>query len=127
MIRQSALAACALVLLTAIPALAQAPKNECFFVNQFESWKPGGDEKTMYIRVASRRFYRLDLANRCSEMSWPGATLINKFHGTTICSPLDWDMTVSQGAGSSGAPCMVKAMTRLSDAEAAALPAKQKP
>ena len=128
MIRQSCFAALSLVL-AAAPALAQspAPKNECFFVSQFENWRPGADEKTMYIRVSSRRFYRLDMANRCSEMSWPGATLVNHFRGSTICSPLDWDMKVSQGAGGMAAPCIVKKMTRLSDAEAAALPAKQKP
>lgn len=97
------------------------------FLSQFESWKPGGDEKTMYIRVTGRRFYRLDLANRCSEMSWPGATMVNRFRGSTVCSPLDWDMMVSQGTGGGAAPCIVKKMTRLSDTEVAALPAKQKP
>lgn len=112
-----------------MPAPKPAPRNECFFVSQFENWKAGGDDKTMYIRVSGGRFYRLDLANRCHELSWPTATLINKFRGATICSPLDWDMKVSQGLyqGSIAMPCMVKAMTRLSPAEVAALPKKQKP
>jgi len=128
MIQQSCLTA--LFLLAALPpALAQAPapKNECFFISQFETWKPGGDEKTMYIRVSGRRFYRLDLANRCSEMSWPGASLVNHFRGSTICSALDWDMKVSQGTGGFVAPCIVKKMTRLNDNEVAVLPAKQRP
>jgi hypothetical protein len=130
MIRQSCLTALALVLPAALtPAMAQspAPKNECFFVSQFESWKAGADAQTMYIRVSGRRFYRLDMGNRCNEMSWPGATLVNHFHGSAICSPLDWDMQVSQGVGGMVAPCIVKKMTRLSDAEVTALPAKQKP
>ena len=134
MIRQicmAALAGTAVLLSAQDAALGQtpAPKNECFFVSQFENWKAGGDDKTMYIRVASNRFYRLDLANACHELSWPSATLINKFRGSTICSPLDWDMKVSQGLGSGSiaTPCMVKAMTRLSPAEVTALPKKQKP
>ncbi len=128
MIRQACLAACAVLLTTGL-ALAQTPaaRNECFLTSQFESWKAGGDDQTIYIRVSSRRFYRLDLAQHCSELAWPGATMINHFRTSSICSPLDWDMQVSQGAGSFAAPCIAKKMTRLSDAEVAALPAKQKP
>jgi hypothetical protein len=115
------------VLLLALPAQAQTPRNECFFVKQFENWKGGPDEKTMYIRVSGNRFYRLDLANRCSELSWPDPLMVNKFRGTTICSPLDWDMRISRRDGGAPTPCMVKTMTRLSPAEVAALPKKQKP
>jgi hypothetical protein len=126
-----ALTGAAFLLAAPATALGQtpAPKNECFFVNQFQNWKAGGDEKTMIIRVAGNRFYRLDLANACHELSSPFATLINKFRSTSICSPLDWDMQVSQGLGPGNIPmpCMVKAMTRLSPAEVAALPKKQKP
>lgn len=120
-------------LLLAAPALAQPPKpaaqNECFFVSQFQNWKPGGDDKTMYIRVGLSRFYRLDLAASCPNMRYPDARLINNFRTSSICSPLDWDMRVSQGVGpgSMAMPCMVKKMTRLSPAEVAALPKKQKP
>ena len=91
-------------------------------------WKAGGDEKTMYIRVSGNRFYRLDLANRCSELSWPDPVMVNRFRGDTVCSPLDFDMKISRnGPDGAPVPCIVKTMTRLSPAEVAALPKKQKP
>jgi hypothetical protein len=126
-----ALTGAALLLAAQTAAMGQAPKpkNECFFTNQFQNWKAGSDDKTINIRVAGNRFYRLDLTNACHELSWPSATMINKFRSSTICSPLDWDMRISQGlgVGSFPTPCMVKAMTRLSPAEVAALPKKEKP
>lgn len=114
-------------LLPGMPAQAQAPTHECFFVREFENWKPGPDDKTMVIRVGVNRFYRLDFANRCQEMSWPDPVMVNKFRGTSICSALDWDIRIGRGQSGMATPCIVKAMTRMTPAEVAALPKKQKP
>lgn len=108
------------------PAPSPAPKNECFFTSQFANWRAGGD-RTIYIRTNANRFYRLDLTGRCPALTSPGAMLVNKFHSSSICSPLDWDMRVSQGPGSIAMSCTVSKMTRLSPAEVAALPKDQKP
>ena len=129
MIRRSirAIAAGAALLAAATGAAqAQPPRNQCFLVSQFENWRGGGD-RTMYIRVSGNQFYRLEMANNCSELVSPGATLINRFRGSSVCSPLDWDIRVKDFPGSIAVPCIVKTMTPLSPAEVAALPKKQKP
>jgi hypothetical protein len=128
-IRKAALGG-AIVLLTAGAAHAQppAPKNECFFVRQFENWKPGGDEKTIYIRVAGNRYYRLGTANRCPVLSDVDPVMVNKFRSDTICSPLDFDMKLKRnGVPDIATACTIRTMTRMTPAEVAALPARQKP
>ena len=104
------------------------PQNACFFINEFRNWK-APDARTIFIRVGVARFYRLDLAADCALLTFPDAHLITKARGTeTVCSALDWDLSVSQPPGT-GAPeaCIVKQMTLLSPAEAAAIPPKYRP
>ena len=102
-------------------------KRHCFFVSEFNNWK-AADEKTLYIRVGVKRFFRLDLAASCRTAMWPDATMINKWRGSTsVCSALDWDLKVSQRADGFGQPCLVSKMTELTPAEADALPSKVKP
>jgi|SRR5215469_10751821 len=111
------------------PASSPAPQQtSCFFINQFENWK-APDAKTILIRVNLSKFYRLDLANECPMLLWPDTHLVINVRGpSTICRAIDWDLKVNQ-TSSHMAPigCIVKEMTQLSPAEAAAIPAKFKP
>ena len=112
------------------PAVAQGtapPVRACFYTNQFESWK-APDSRTIYIRVNLSRYYRLDLAGECSELRTPGTHLIMNVRGPdTICSALDWDLKVAHDFHDIPEPCIVKAMTPLSPAEAAAIPKGSRP
>jgi hypothetical protein len=122
---------CASGLMSA-PAFAQpappAPhRNQCFFVNQFENWR-APDRRTINIRVQGHHYFRLGLGNECYPLRSGSARLITTFRGSnTICSPLDWDLQVSEGIGSPAQPCLVKTMTELSPDEVAALLPKDKP
>ena len=119
----------ALMAFTMVPAMAQParPAGQCFATTEMGSWR-AADASTLYIRVHMNKIYRLDLNGRCSLLTAPGARLITTFRGSnTICSPLDWDLRVSEGIGSPSEPCIVKAMTPLTPEEIAALPPKAKP
>ncbi len=111
------------------PASGPATKGpQCFSVRSFENWK-ALDAKTLYIRVSSRRYYRLDLAASCPRILAPSSHLITKWRGSNwVCSALDWDLRVSEDPvrGFESA-CIVKTMTPLTEAEAAAIPRKLKP
>ncbi len=115
---------------TTISAGAQpAPPSQshCFFINQFESWR-APDPTTIYIRVQLNRYYRLELAGACPEITWPNSHLITKTRGPdTICSAVDWDLSVSQYPGGIPTPCIVKTMTLLGPKDVAAIPKKYKP
>ena len=123
------------ILALGAPALGSAQpaddhgRNQCFFVNQFQQWRDV-DDKTIYIRVNLNDYYRLDMAGSCPELTFPDPHLITKTRGPdTVCSALDWDLRVADGTGpgSFAVPCIVKAMTKLTPAEAAAIPKKYKP
>ncbi|MBL6854394.1 MAG: hypothetical protein ISS15_05690 [Alphaproteobacteria bacterium] len=115
----------------ALATAAQAAPNDrppkCFSTQFFDTWK-APDEHTMYIKVGTHDFYRVDLANRCSALKGFDPHLITIWRGSNwVCNALDWDLKVSRGRGSPGEPCIVKAMTPLTRAEADAIPRKFRP
>ena len=70
------------------------------------------------------------MAGSCPELTYPNPHLITDVHGpNTICTALDWDLRVADGTGpgSFATPCIVKTMTKLTKAEAGAIPKKYKP
>ncbi len=120
------------VVAAAIATNAQAqdappPKNQCFFITDFRSWK-APDPKTIYISTNTGRYYRLDLSGKCPALMWPDTHLITHWRGAdTVCSAIDWDLKVSQGMNGIAEPCIVKTMTQLTKDEVAAIPKKFKP
>jgi len=121
------LAVVAAIALAAAPAAAAEPGRSCFATTNFQNWK-APDERTIYIRVSGNSFYRLDLANRCSALRGFDPVLITRWRGSNwVCNAIDWDLKVSRGTGSPGEACIVRAMTRLTAEEAAAIPRKFKP
>ena len=114
------------------PAITQesppaASRNTCFYVAQFRSWK-APDAKTIYIRVELHRIFRLDLAGECSLLLRPDSHLIMNVRGPdTICRPLDWDLKVAESFPGIPEPCIVKTMTELTPAQAAAIPPHFRP
>jgi hypothetical protein len=114
------------------PSAAQsrpAPENQCFPITGFENWR-APDSKTMYLRVNVNEYFRIDMSGECPELTYPDAHLITVWRGSSeVCGPLDWDLKVADGTGpgSFAVPCIVKNQTRLTPAEAAAIPKKFKP
>jgi hypothetical protein len=122
------------LLLAVPPALSDVPPPppekkgpQCFFVRSFENWK-APDNKTIYIRVDLHRYFRLDLAGTCGSLRSPGAYLVTKFRGSdVVCSALDWNISVVDGPHGIPQACIVKTMTELTPAEAAAIPKGSRP
>ncbi|MBS0411062.1 MAG: hypothetical protein JSR86_14180 [Proteobacteria bacterium] len=127
-------AAGALVLATAPTALPEAanpegskpPAASCFFSRDWQGWKATPDDKAIYIRVGRTKVYRLDLSSPCPSLHDPGSHLITKFHGSgSVCTALDIDLKVSDGHIATA--CIVRQLSELSPAEAAALPKNLQP
>jgi|SRR5579862_4643813 len=120
------------------PALGQAPvptpsddnataAAPCFLRSNWAdgSWRATPDGRTIYIRVA-RSVYRFELQSSYSILNDPFAILTDRNSTSTICSPLDLNLAVSNRVGAVQSP-LVKKITRLTPAEAAALPKKLRP
>lgn len=112
---------------TALPEPAKPGTTACFFSRDWDGWKASADSKAIYIKVARRDVYRLDLASSCPDLHYPMAHLVTQFRGTdSVCNALDIDLKVSDGSGFA-VPCIVSKLTQLSKEEAAALPKDLQP
>jgi Family of unknown function (DUF6491) len=109
-------------------ATAQPATSQCFSIRDFHSWK-ALDARTLYIRVDTRRYFRLDLETSCPLLLSGNSHLITKWRGSSwVCSAIDWDLKVSDDPMRGFAsPCIVRKMTALTDSEAAAIPRKNRP
>ena len=103
-----------------------AKTNTCFFSRNWDGWR-APDENTLYLRVGVRDIYRVDLSSGSRLLTWPSSHLISRLWGTSsICSPLDLDLSVSDGGGFREF-LIAKAITKLSREEVAAIPRKDLP
>ncbi|WP_421934846.1 DUF6491 family protein [Phenylobacterium sp.] len=111
----------------AAPALAAdpAPARQCFRVSQMNGHTVG-DPKTLYVGVARKDVYRIDMAGACLAGANFGDPLVIESRGNDfICQPIDLDLKVAGAIGLS--PCIVNKITKLTPAQIAALPPKLKP
>jgi hypothetical protein len=107
-------------------APAAKPKSSCFFSRDWSNWH-APNKDTIYLRVNVRDIYKIDLSAGGSQLlTWPDSHLINEIRGVdSVCSPIDLDLKVA----SDGIviPLFVKAITRLTPDEVAAIPKKDLP
>jgi len=117
--------ALAITVLASSAGLARAAAP-CFFLTSWKGhWKTAPDAQVMYISV-SRHVYRLDLAVAYPLLKSPWAVLRYRDSSSTICSPSDFRLVVSDQIGVKE-QVIVKKMTRLTPGEVAALPKKLRP
>jgi hypothetical protein len=118
-------AAAALSLAGGAHAATSNVTGNCFLTNDWQSWR-GSDPNTIILRVHVHDFYRLDLSSGSNMVTDPSNHLISQVRGSPwICGPLDLDLKISDGHISE--PLIVKAITRLTPDQVAAIPKKVLP
>jgi hypothetical protein len=107
------------------PAAAK-PKSSCFFARDWAGWHAPNKE-TIYFRVNVRDIYQVDLSAGGSQLlTWPDTHLIHEIHGVdSICSPIDLDLKVA--SDHIVIPLFIKAITKLTPEQVAAIPKKDLP
>ena len=112
--------------LAAPSANAAGSKDACVARHNVESFN-APDDHTVYLRVGVGDIYRLDLMTSCLDLSFrQGIGLEDQPANAFICSPLEATV-VYRAAGGIPQRCPVKAIHRLTPAEVAALPRKDRP
>lgn len=107
----------------AFGAAAQPKTPEsCFWTRDLRNHTVGGDH-TLYFNVSGRDVYRITTSDNClSGMSSSDAIVLrDRTNSGQICNKLDLDLSAR------GSRCIVSDMTKLTPAEAAALPRRIKP
>jgi hypothetical protein len=111
----------------AAPAAGAASSHDtCFARSNVESFS-APDDHTVYLRVGVNDIYRLDLMTSCLDLTFrQGIGLEDQPANAFICSPLEATV-VYRAAGGIPQRCPVKAIHKLTPAEVAALPKKDRP
>ena len=125
--------AAALVLATLPAARAQdqaepAKPQSCFSLHDWHGWTAEGDQ-TLYFKVRMHDVYRIDLSAKESFLNSPGMHLVTKSYGSDlVCNPVDLDLKIADNMGPRfPMPLFIKAITKLTPEEIAALPEKDRP
>lgn len=104
---------------------AAGDQRECFLSRDVNGFNAPNDH-TVYIRVGVSQIWRLDLMTDCLDLTFRQSLGLESTPGDPwICSPLDAQIIYRETGMAQR--CPVTAMHKLTPAEAAALPKKDRP
>src|SRR5438445_723043 len=100
-----------------------ASQDACFLTRDLRGHTIGTDGHTLYFDVNGTDVYRVTTSDSCLAGVTSTDPIVMRDRASTgrLCDKLDWDISVR------GASCIVSGVTRLTPAEAAALPKHVKP
>lgn len=102
-------------------------RNNCFLSNNWQGWSASKDGDTLYLRININEIYKVGLTPGSRAHKYPGAFLVNRVRGSSwICSPVDLDLTLSDDVGMRQ-PLIARSLRKLTPAEIAAIPRKERP
>jgi hypothetical protein len=126
----SVLAAALLASAGATAATAAPERNSdraCFASNSWDGWSAPGDGDFLYLRVGLHDVYRVDLTPGTRVRKDADNFLVSQIRGSNwICSHLDLDLSLSDHNGFRQ-PLIARSLRKLTPAEVAAIPPKDRP
>lgn len=107
-------------------APAAKPRPSCFRARDWAGWR-APNKDTIYFRVNVNEIYQIDLSGGGSQLlTWPDSHLINEIRGVdSVCKPIDLDLKVAND--NIVIPLFIKAITKLTPEQVAAIPRKDLP
>jgi len=122
----SVLAACAPVSTPSDGATTATTARTCIFQNDIRSFRVSNDERNVYVRGLDKTVYRLEVAGACPELNNTLAIGFAPRGGVNSLCTGDYTRLVV-GGSPSAMPCSVRMAGALTEAEVAALPARERP
>ena len=129
------LCACTAAAPTPAPTASAEASAACFRTRDITNHRIVNDN-TVYIQVARRDVFRLEMVGHCLAGTGGSDPLVirTRAGSTLACRPVDLDISVARGVGTTGnlrssarTPCIVQSMTRLTPDQVAALPSRSRP
>src|SRR5215470_10129244 len=94
--------------------------GQCFYITQVDNYR-AADARTIYARISGRQIWRIDLKSDCEGLPGTSQTMVlEPLVSGSICGPLDANLSLEMHG--TRHRCLIGAITRLSDADAAAIP-----
>jgi len=108
------------------PASTMMPAGDCFSSTQWQGWSSPTDD-VLYLRVRPHDVYRVDLLPGTGSLDRGGQFIISEVRGSNrICSANDLELSIASTTGFRS-PLFPRAIRKLTPAEVAALPPKDRP
>lgn len=132
----SALAAATLAVSACAPVNGAAPDQtaanatprQCVFQRDINNFRVSSDGRRVYVRAGMKSVYQLETMGACPDLENALAIGFRPTGGLTSLCAGDWTRVVAAGGGSGDAgPCSVRMVGPLTDAQVAALPARDRP
>jgi hypothetical protein len=106
----------------AAAAAQPASQDSCFLTHDLRGHTVGTDGHTLYFNVNGVDTYQVTTSDPCAAHATGSDPVILKDRGLgKICHPLDLELTVR------GNHCIIEKLTKLTPAEASALPKRLQP
>ena len=119
-------AACLALPAASAVAASKPATHKCFFITEWQGWS-SPSPTVLYLKVNSD-IYRVDLSVGSDLLRSPGMHLNSKLNdNSSICTPLDLDLEISDELGAMRERLIAKAITKLTPEEVAAIPSKYRP
>lgn len=106
-------------------AASVAPERQCFFQNQIQSFRVR--DQDMFIRGPGKAVFQLETVGYCRDLDTAMAVAFLPHGGLNRLCTGDWTQVVPSGATPPATLCRARIVKRLSDAEVAALPERDRP
>ena len=114
----------------AMPALAAEKPGlagKCFEAGDVKGHAIA-DDRTLYLNVGGKSVYRVGMSNNClGGMGASDPVTVTARGGAKICEASDLDVHAEVNGGGLASRCVLDTLTRLTPAQASALPAKLRP
>lgn len=99
--------------------------RQCLFEDQISSFRVRND--TIYLRGSGKDVFQLETAGYCRDLdNAMGLAFLPQAGLSRLCTG-DWTMIVPSGATPPVTPCRVRIVKRLTEAEVAGLPERDRP
>ena len=98
----------------------------CFYANQADGFA-SVDDRTVNLRVGVKDVYQLKLFSNCPDIDWSQHLALRSRGGSWICEGNGLDLDIFTPSSIGPQRCPVTSVHKLSTAEAAALPPRQRP
>lgn len=120
----AALSACA-PMNDAKPTQMGTRERQCFYADQVDNFR--GDNQTLYIRARNKDVFELQTLGYCPDIDFAfGLAFLPTAGINRLCTD-DTSRIVVAGGPSPRAQCRIRVVKKLTEAEVAALPSRNRP
>lgn len=112
---------------TPATAAPDKPSNACFYGHNADGFSAKGD-RTVYVRAGIKDIYELTLFAPCLDIDWAQHIALKSRGGDDfICEGTNVDYEIISPSVTGRQRCEVSSVHKLTDAEVAAMPKKDRP